>query len=154
MRVLILLLVMASALNSQLSDTILSTLHIVLCNPHTHPLSGCCLIIHNMGNWDFWGVCAQSCLTLCDHMDYSLPASSIRGVFQARILEWVSISYSWWAGFKLRRSGMLKTWAAPPRAWVGGKGMHHALSLDSEQHHCEDIGVMQTGVMTKSGWSY
>ena len=108
-RVLILLLVMASASNSQLSDTILSALHIVLCNPHTHPLSGCCLIIHTMGNWDFRGMCAQSCLTLCDRMDYSLPASSVHGVFQARILEWVSISYSRWAGFKLRRSGMLKT---------------------------------------------
>ena len=33
-------------------------------------------------------------------------------------------------------------------------GMHHAPSLESEQHHCEDVGLMQTGVMTKSGWSY
>ena len=30
---------------------------------------------------------AQSCLTLCDHMDYSPPGSSIHGIFQARILE-------------------------------------------------------------------
>ena len=37
---------------------------------------------------------AQSCPTLCDHMDYSLPGSSIHGVFQARILEWVAISFS------------------------------------------------------------
>ena len=34
-------------------------------------------------------VCAQSCLTLCDPMDYSLPGSSLYGIFQARILEWV-----------------------------------------------------------------
>ena len=34
---------------------------------------------------------AQSCPTLCDPMDHSLPASSIRGIFQARILEWVAI---------------------------------------------------------------
>ena len=33
---------------------------------------------------------AQSCLTLCDLMDYSLPGSSVHGVFQARILEWLS----------------------------------------------------------------
>ena len=33
----------------------------------------------------------QSCLTLCDPMDYSLPGSSVRGIFQARILEWVAI---------------------------------------------------------------
>ena len=34
---------------------------------------------------------AQSCLTLCDPMDCSLPASSVHGIFQARILEWVAI---------------------------------------------------------------
>ena len=38
--------------------------------------------------------CAQSCLTLCDPTDYSPPGSSVRGIFQARILEWVAISYS------------------------------------------------------------
>ena len=38
---------------------------------------------------------AQSCLTLCDPMDCSLPGSSPRGIFQARILEWVAISFSW-----------------------------------------------------------
>ena len=36
----------------------------------------------------------QSCLTLCDPMDYSLPISSVLGIFQARILEWVAISCS------------------------------------------------------------
>ena len=32
---------------------------------------------------------AQSCLTLCDPMDYSPPGSSVHGILQARILEWV-----------------------------------------------------------------
>ena len=36
----------------------------------------------------------QSCLILCDPMDCSLPLSSIHGIFQARILEWVAISFS------------------------------------------------------------
>ena len=36
----------------------------------------------------------QSCLTLCDPMDCILPSSSVHGIFQARILEWVAISYS------------------------------------------------------------
>ena len=35
-------------------------------------------------------VCVQSCLTLCDPMDYSPPGSSVHGLFQARILEWVA----------------------------------------------------------------
>ena len=37
---------------------------------------------------------AQLCPTLCDPMDYSLPGSSIHGTFQARVLEWVAISFS------------------------------------------------------------
>ena len=35
---------------------------------------------------------AQSCPTVCDPSDYSLPGSSVHMVFQARILEWVAIS--------------------------------------------------------------
>ena len=37
---------------------------------------------------------AQLCLTLCDPVDCSLPGSSIRGIFQARLLDWVAISFS------------------------------------------------------------
>ena len=37
---------------------------------------------------------AQSCPTLCNPMDCSPPGSSVHGIFQARILEWVAISYS------------------------------------------------------------
>ena len=33
---------------------------------------------------------AQSCLTLCDPMDYSLPRSSVHEIVQARLLEWVT----------------------------------------------------------------
>jgi len=35
---------------------------------------------------------AQSCLTLSDPMDCSLPGSSIHGIFQARVLEWVAMA--------------------------------------------------------------
>ena len=37
---------------------------------------------------------AQSCPTLCDPMDCSLPGFSVHGIFQARVLEWVAISFS------------------------------------------------------------
>ena len=37
---------------------------------------------------------SQSCPTLCNLMDYSLSGSSIHGIFQTRILEWVVISFS------------------------------------------------------------
>src|SRR5574340_333769 len=36
---------------------------------------------------------AQSCLTLSEPMDCSLPGSSIHGIFQARVLEWVAIAF-------------------------------------------------------------
>ena len=51
-----------------------------------------------------WSEVAQLCPTLCDPMDCSLPGSSVYGIFQARILEWVAISFS-------RRS-------SPPRDWT------------------------------------
>ena len=36
----------------------------------------------------------QSCLTPCDPMDYNPPGSSVHGILQARILEWVAIPFS------------------------------------------------------------
>ena len=36
----------------------------------------------------------QSCLTLCDPIDGSLPGASVPGILQARTLEWVAISFS------------------------------------------------------------
>ena len=64
--------------------------------------------VKNLGPWWHRYVCmyvlvAQSCLTFCDPMDCSLPGSSIRGIFQTRILEWVAISFS-------RRSSWPRDW--------------------------------------------
>ena len=57
--------------------------------------------------WDLWEVLTslrngsaaaakllQSCLTLCYPIDGSLPGSPVPGILQARILEWVAISFS------------------------------------------------------------
>ena len=37
---------------------------------------------------------AQLCPALSDPMDYSLPGSSVHGIFQARVLEWVATAFS------------------------------------------------------------
>ena len=37
---------------------------------------------------------AQLCPTLCDPMDCSLPGSSVHGILQARVLDWVVIAFS------------------------------------------------------------
>ena len=39
-------------------------------------------------------MCARSCQTLCDPVDYSPPGSSVHGIFQARILERVAMPSS------------------------------------------------------------
>ena len=41
-----------------------------------------------------WSKVAQSCPTLCDPMDGSVPGSCVHGIFQARIFEWVAIFFS------------------------------------------------------------
>ena len=50
--------------------------------------------------FDLWFLClakvkesevAQSCPTLCDPMDCGLSGSSVHGIFQARVLEWIAI---------------------------------------------------------------
>ena len=66
-----------------------------ICN---HP-GGCALctychnsVLHHLLFRLKWSEVAQSCPTVCDPMDCSPPGSSVHGIFQARILEWVAIS--------------------------------------------------------------
>ena len=47
----------------------------------------------------------QSCLTLSDPMDCSLPGSSVHGIFQARVLEWGAIAFS---DFKIAEAGKIE----------------------------------------------
>ena len=47
--------------------------------------------------WDLSSLCAKSlqlCLILCNPMNWSLPSSSVHGIFQARILEWVAMPFA------------------------------------------------------------
>ena len=48
----------------------------------------------------------QSCPTLCDLMDCSLPGSSVHGILQARILEWVAISFFKYAEYIVQNAGL------------------------------------------------
>ena len=54
----------------------------------------------------------QSCPTLCDHLDCSLPGSSVHGILQARILEWVVVSFS-------RGSSQPRDWTQ--LSWIVGR---------------------------------
>ena len=65
----------------------------------------------------------QSCPTLCNPVDCSLPGSSIHGIFQGRILEWIAIPFS-------RRSSQPREWTQVSRivgrcfiVWPSGKSL-------------------------------
>ena len=61
----------------------------------------------------------QLCLTLCDPMDYSLPGSSVHGILQARILEWVAIS-------SRRRSSWPRDWTCISCIYcIGRRVLYH-----------------------------
>ena len=71
----------------------------------------CCCCLVRKKNVEVW--VTQLCPTLWDPMDCSPPGSSVHGILQARILEWVAISFS--------------RGSSPPRM----KPMSHALQADS-----------------------
>ena len=58
-------------------------------------------------------MCAHSCPTLCDPKDRRPPGSSVQGISQEKVLEWVAISYS-------RGSSQLrdKTWVSCIGRWI------------------------------------
>ena len=61
----------------------------------SHEIKRCLLLGRKaMINLESESEVAQSCLTVCDPVDCSLPGSSVHGVLQARILEWVAFSFS------------------------------------------------------------
>ena len=69
----------------------------------------------------------QSCLTLCDPMDCSPPGSSDHGILQARILEWVAISYS-------RGSSWPRDWTwVSCISCIGRQILHHCATWEAVQ---------------------
>ena len=93
-----------------------------------HPLRGKITLVQ-----DYWikvSKVAQLCPTLCDPMDCSLPGSSLHGILQARVLEWVAISFSrgssqprdrtWVSRIPGRRFNL---WATREAHWIKGTGL-------------------------------
>ena len=54
---------------------------------------------------------AQSCPTLCNPLDCSLSGSSVHGIFQARVLEWIAISFSRGSSRPRNRTRVSTLWA-------------------------------------------
>ena len=68
---------------------------------------------------------AQSCPTLSDPMDCSLPGSSVHGIFQARVLEWGAIAFS-------AQINCLHT--TPTKGWANHLSSPSGLTLDTALH--------------------
>ena len=72
-------------------------------------------LLHILTNTESESEVAQSCLTLCDPVDCSLWGSSVHGILQARILEWVAISFSnaWKWKVKVKSLSRVRLLATP-----------------------------------------
>ena len=64
---------------------------------------------------------SQSCLTLCDPMDCSLPHSSVHGISQARILEWVALPFSRGSSWPRDQTQV---------SWIGRRILYHWSTRD------------------------
>ena len=82
----------------------------------------------------------QSCPTLCDPMDCSLPGSSIHGIFQARVLEWGVIAF-----FKHVTKETHKK-SSPHRQ----NNLHEKLFLRSVREDCRNIEMYGYKKVTNS----
>ena len=81
---------------------------------------------------------AQSCPTLCDPMDCSPPGSSVHEIFQARILEWVAISFSKVDHSSVQFSSVAQscpTLCDPMNRSMPGLPVHHHLPEFTQTHN-------------------
>ena len=119
------------------------------------PLRNHVLSPGDRGGWESklgevkWSEVAQSCPTLCNPMDCSLPGSSVPGILQAGILEWVAISFSrrspqprdwtWVSRIAGRRFTIWATREVGKATWHGeGNVAHHTTA---ETHHLQNLNV-------------
>ena len=90
----------------------------------------------------------QSCLTLCDPKDCSLPGSSVHGILQARILEWVAVPFSricvcifsiYWFGHKIHSGFSIRWYGKTQTFWptqyhISGEGNGNPLQYSCLEH--------------------
>ena len=88
----------------------------------------------------------QSCLTLCDHMDCSPPGFSIHAIVQARILEWVAVSYP-------RRSSWSRDWThISCISYVGRQILYHWATWEAQLDLSQFYFAAWVLPLTGSGW--
>ena len=78
---------------NKLIVSLLTGCQVIFCGYHC-PLIWCVFVCMSVSERKVRVKVAQSCLTVCAPVDCNLPGSSVHGVLQARILEWVAIPFS------------------------------------------------------------
>ena len=82
------------------------------------------LFLRNVKNMSAAAKSLQSCPTLCDPIDSSPPGSPIPGILQARILEWVAISFSNAWKWKVKVTQLYPTLSNPMDCSLPGSSIH------------------------------
>ena len=91
------------------------------------------IILHIILNYTYYIVVvlvAQSCLTLCNPMDHSLPGPSVHGILQARMLEWVAISFSRRSSWPRDRTWVSYIAGKFLTIWATGKSLYIHIILN------------------------
>ena len=91
--------------------------------------------LQNSIKWK-WSEVAQSCLTLCDPMDCSLSGSSVHGIFQARVLEWIVISFSRGSSRLRNRTQVSRIAGRRFTVWATREAQQLYISVDGETGPC------------------
>ena len=91
------------------------------------------------GPWGRIDEVAQLRLTLCDPMDCSLPGSSNHGIFQARVLEWVAISFSRGSSQPRDRTQVSKIACRRFSIWAPGKPQ--SIRQNRVRHNWSDLAL-------------
>ena len=94
---------------------------------------------------------AQSCPTLCNPMDCSLLGSSIHGIFQARVLEWVAISFSRRSSWPRDRTRVSRIVGRHKPSEPPGKEGASSLSLHTQSLRKDYLSTQWEGAVYKPG---
>ena len=103
---------------------------------------------------------AQSCPTLSDPMDCSLPGSSVHGIFRARVLEWGTIAFSdcvgqWFPNFLVPRTSFVEDSFSIDWRWWGwfqddSSALHLLYTIFLLLLHCLHLRSLEKGKATHS----
>ena len=95
--------------------------------------------IYHIIKWKSESEVAQSYPTLCDPVDCSPPGSSVHGILQARILEWVSISFSRGSSLPRDRTQVSCIAGRCFNLWTTREAQYHIINKQKNLSVCKAI---------------